>query len=103
MQEAFFRNQDTRTAVACHINDEPVNSAVDDPQTYPERNLNGDCAKIGAYFVGHSSVSLNTCLVSYRPPMSDHAMSDLWSLTSLSDSGTKSTWAAVKSAAVNFT
>lgn len=36
-------------------------------QTYPDLSLNGDCAKIGPYFEGHSSVSRRTLRVSRRP------------------------------------
>ena len=35
--------------------------------TYPERRRNGDCAKMRAYFVGHSNVSLRTFFVSTSP------------------------------------
>lgn len=83
---------------------------------YPDRNLNGDCLKIGPYFVGHSKVSRSIWRVSdkpkydkkvslerrksievNRPPISDQATFDFSSLMSLKDKGTKSTWAVTKS------
>jgi hypothetical protein len=36
-------------------------------RTYPDLSLNGDCANIGPYFAGHSSVSRRTLRVSWRP------------------------------------
>ena len=38
--------------------------------TYPERRRRGDCAKMRAYFVGHSSVSRRTLFVSFSPVIS---------------------------------
>lgn len=78
MLAGFFRSQDSHTKVNfifivskkewCNI------------ETHPERSLRGDCLKIGPYFVGHSSVSRSTRLVSVSPEYRKYAerYSGIW-------------------------